>query len=70
MILFDEILSEKNYVLEDKPLNQITLGIPAEVFFENLEPQVENVIQAQLLNLEKLGVKLKEISMSDIWSHN
>ena len=70
VILFDGILSEKNYVLEGKPLNQITLGIPVEVFFENLEPQVENVIQAQLLNLEKLGVKLKEISMSDIWSHN
>jgi mandelamide amidase len=40
------------------------------VFFENLEPQVESAIQAQLLNLEKLGVKLKEINMSNIWSHN
>ncbi len=45
VILFDEILSEKNYVLEDKPLNQITLGIPAEVFFENLEPQVESKLK-------------------------
>ena len=46
------------------------MGIPTEVFFENLEPQVENAITEQLSNLEKLGVKLKEISMLDIWGHN
>jgi mandelamide amidase len=70
VVLFDNILSREGYSLEDTSLNQITLGIPKEVFFENLEPQVENIITAQLSNLEKLGVKLKEISMSDIWSHN
>ena len=70
VVLFDSILSGEGSSLEDTSLDQITLGIPKEVFFENLEPQVENVITAQLSNLEKLGVKLKEISMSDIWSHN
>jgi len=63
-------LCDTDKVDNDKTFNDITLGIPSEVFFDNLEPQVEKTVQAQLSALEKVGVKLKEVTMSEIWSHN
>lgn len=70
IVLFDDILCNTDKVDNDKTFNDITLGIPSEVFFDNLEPQVEKTVQAQLSALEKVGVKLKEVTMSEIWSHN
>jgi len=68
--LFDSVMSNSQFKEKKMPLNTITLGIPKEVFFDNLEPVVEKVVQSQLKTLESAGVKLREISMSDIWSHN
>ena len=68
--LFDSVMSNSQFKEKKIALNTITLGIPKEVFFDNLEPVVEKVVQSQLKTLESAGVKLTEISMSDIWSHN
>jgi len=68
--VFDSVLSKSNLKEKEISIREVTLGIPSEVFFENLEPVVEETVHAQLKVLERSGVKLKEISMSDIWSHN
>jgi len=68
--LFDGVLSGNTFKKIEPFLDGITLGIPKEVFFDNLESEVEKVIQAQLSILEKSGILLKEISMAEIWSHN
>ena len=68
--VFDSVLSKSNLKEKEISIREVTLGIPSEVFFENLEPVVEETIHAQLKVLERSGVKLKKISMSDIWSHN
>ena len=68
--LFDSVLSGNTFKKIEPFLDGITLGIPKEVFFDNLESEVEKVIQTQLSILEKSGILLKEISMAEIWSHN
>ena len=68
--LLDAVLSRKPRAISNSPMANITLGIPKDVLYENLEPQVKQAIDAQLQVLEASGVRLIEVDMTSIWSHN
>ncbi|NQZ72694.1 MAG: indoleacetamide hydrolase [Dinoroseobacter sp.] len=68
--LIDGILSndDKPYVKVD--LTDVVLGIPSEVFYEDLDPEVETYIQTALSALEKSGATLVDVSLAEIWPLN
>lgn len=68
--LLDNILAGTASNASAKDLSDVVLGLPKEVFFENLEPEVEKAVQSQLKALESAGVALVDISLADIWPHN
>jgi mandelamide amidase len=68
--LLDGILSRQDGSLNSVSLRDIRLGVPSDVFFENLEPEVEVAIQEQLRVLEAAGATLVDVTFSGIWPHN
>lgn len=68
--LMDSVLSGKPLIRIKKDLSSVTLGLPKEVFFENLEPAVETAVQSVLKLLEGEGVKLVEVSLAELWPLN
>ncbi|QUJ75280.1 indoleacetamide hydrolase [Sulfitobacter albidus] len=68
--LMDGVLAGQEPVSQSITLDEVVLGLPREVFFENLEPAVETAVQATLKTLEKAGAKLIEVSLSEIWPLN
>lgn len=70
VVLLDNVLSGSVTNASAKNLSDVVLGLPKEVFFEDLEPEVEEAVQAQLKALESAGVTLMDVSLADIWAHN
>ncbi len=70
IVLLDSVLSKQTESGETTSLSNVTLGVPSEVFFENLETEVEIAVQAQLRVFEKAGARLVDVSLKDIWAHN
>lgn len=68
--LFDRVLSGNSNTLESIDLSAITLGVPKEVFFENLDPHVAAMIEAQMNVLSRAGATLVDVSFDPIWTHN
>ena len=46
-----------------KELKKITIGIPKEFFREGLDPEIRNSIEESAKTFEKIGIRIKEISM-------
>ncbi len=68
--LLDDVLSGELKNVQKADIKQVVLGISEDVLFENLEPEVEAAVQAQLKALEAAGAKLVDVNISDVWSHN
>lgn len=68
--LLDDVLSGEIKNAQKMDIRQVVLGISEDVLFENLEPDVEASVQAQLQALESAGAKLVNVNLSDIWAHN
>jgi indoleacetamide hydrolase len=68
--LFDKVLGGDTQEASVPEISDITLGVPRDIFYENLDPLVEQAINVQLGALESAGAKLVEVSMPDIWAHN
>lgn len=49
--------------LLDEPLQGLTLGLPQEYFGADLNPEVAERIHAAIRELEKLGARVKEVSL-------
>jgi len=46
-----------------QPINNLKIGIPEEFFSENLNPQIANLVQNAIKELQKLGATVKSISL-------
>ena len=68
--LFDRVLSGDNTPLMGIDLSAVTLGVPKEVFFDNLDPHVAEAMDAQLKVLSGAGVRLIEVSLDPVLTHN
>jgi len=68
--LLDDVLSGSSETVKKMDITQVTLGICEDVFFADLEPEVETAVQAQLKALEAAGAKLVDVGISEIWPHN
>ncbi|MEM7061436.1 MAG: indoleacetamide hydrolase [Pseudomonadota bacterium] len=68
--LFDGVLANDASGLADIELGAVTLGVPRQMFFENLDPVVAEVVEAQLSALSAAGARLVEVSLNAIWGHN
>ena len=47
----------------EQPVRGLTLGVPAELFGDGLDPEVERAVRAAIARLEEDGCKLKSISL-------
>ena len=70
IILLDDILSGQTTTPVEVDISQVTLGVPRQVFFDNLDPIVAAAVEGQLRVLTKAGARLVEVDLSDIWPHN
>ncbi|MEP3636182.1 MAG: indoleacetamide hydrolase [Paracoccaceae bacterium] len=68
--LMDNVLSGEHGSAEGVDLSQVTLGVPKDRFFDNLEPAVAVVIEKQLSVLGNAGAKLVDVSFEAVWEHN
>jgi Asp-tRNA(Asn)/Glu-tRNA(Gln) amidotransferase A subunit family amidase len=68
--LLDRVLSGNNGEIADVELSKVTLGVPRQMFFDNLDPSVAKAVKAQLSVLSAAGAKLVEVSLDPIWPHN
>lgn len=68
--LFDSVLSADSTVIEDLDLANVTLGVPRQMFFDNLDPVVARAVEVQLSALSKAGATLVEVSFAPVWPHN
>lgn len=68
--LLDGVLSGQDPLNGKTDLTDVRLGVPAEVLFENLEPEVETAVEESLRALEKAGVTLVDVTLADLWPHN
>jgi aspartyl-tRNA(Asn)/glutamyl-tRNA(Gln) amidotransferase subunit A len=47
----------------NKPVKDLVIGIPREFFGEGMEPGVAEAVKQAIAEIEKLGVKIKEVSL-------
>ena len=70
IVLLDGVLSGDDSNMTDMDLADVTVGIPRQTYFDNLDPIVERAIEAQLAALSAFGVRLVEIDLASIQPHN
>ena len=70
IVLIDGVLSGDTTAIATADLADFTLGLPRQMFFENLDPVVAKMVEAQLSTLSAKGAKLVEVSFEPIWPHN
>ena len=68
--LFDGVLSGGDTEIAELALGNVTLGVPRQVFYENLDPVVADAVEAQLSALSAQGATLVEVGFEPIWLHN
>ncbi|MEP3916926.1 amidase family protein, partial [Ascidiaceihabitans sp.] len=68
--LMDNVLSGEHGGAEVVDLSQVTLGVPKDRFFDDLESAVAAAIEKQLSVLGKAGAKLVDVSFEAVWEHN
>ena len=65
--LLDSVLARNTIRPVDLDGKQITLGVPSEMFYEDLDPYVKSVIDKQIQILADSGFKLIDVSFGPIW---
>ena len=70
VVLCDQLLSSSHYKPIQMSPQDIVLGVPEHIFFDNLELYVKQVIDEQLENLKQAGVNIVPVQMDTIWPHN
>lgn len=70
IVLFDGILSGDTSAVADSVGGDFTIGVPRQMFFEDLDPAVADAVEAQLSTLSAKGWNLVEVSLESIWPHN
>lgn len=70
IVLFDGVLSGENDPIGEINITNVTLGVPRQIFYENLDQLVAAEIEKQLSALSAAGAKLVEVGFGDIWAHN
>jgi indoleacetamide hydrolase len=68
--LIDGVLSGGTADLPNMDIQNITLGVPRQMFFENLDPVVAEIVEVQLTRLSSAGARLVEVSFETVWPHN
>ncbi|MEP4196811.1 MAG: indoleacetamide hydrolase [Aliishimia sp.] len=68
--LIDNVLSGEAGDAGTIDLSQVTLGVPKDRFFDDLEPAVAQAVENQLSVLSNAGVKLVDVSFEALWAHN
>lgn len=68
--LFDGVLSGDTSAIADAELAEFTIGVPRQMFYEDLDPVVAQAVETQLSSLSSQGAKLVEVSFEPIWPHN
>ena len=68
--LFDGVLSGDNAEITGVELSNVTLGVPRQMFFDNLDPAVSKAVEVQLSALSTAGARLVEVDFAPIWAHN
>lgn len=70
IVLFDSVLSGDVTDLGDLAMANVTLGVPRQMFYDNLDPAVAEAVETQLSVLSAAGAKLVDVSFEPIWAHN
>ncbi|MDE4096056.1 indoleacetamide hydrolase [Phaeobacter gallaeciensis] len=68
--LFDGVLSGDDAALAELAMTDVTLGVPWNMFYDNLDPVVAAAVEAQLSVLSAAGAKLVDVDFDGIWPHN
>lgn len=68
--VLDSVMSKVFEPPKAPDMKDVRLGIPSDVFFENIEDEVEKAVQDQLRHLESAGATLVDVSLDGIWPHN
>ena len=68
--LFDGVLSGDDAALAERAMTDVTLGVPRNMFYDNLDPVVAAAVEAQLSVLSAAGAKLVDVDFDGIWQHN
>lgn len=68
--LMDGVLSGDKTDAISVDLSQVTLGVPRQVFYDDLDPAVAAAVDAQLTVLSNAGARLVEVGFEPIWEHN
>ncbi|MEP0962882.1 MAG: amidase family protein [Roseobacter sp.] len=68
--LIDSVLAGQPTAMARKGMSGVVLGVPKEVFFDNVEVVVETAVRDALAELEKAGAKLVDVSLADLWLLN
>lgn len=70
VVLMDGVLAQEATRLPPRDLSGVTLGVPRQMFFEDLDPVVAAAVETQLAVLAKAGARLVDVSFEGIWPHN
>lgn len=68
--LFDGVLSGDDAALAELAMTDVTLGVPRNMFYDNLDPVVAAAVEAQLSVLSAAGARLIDVDFAGIWPHN
>ncbi|MEP3295060.1 indoleacetamide hydrolase [Tateyamaria sp.] len=68
--LIDGVLAGQPAATAHKDMSDVVLGLPKEVFFDDLEDAVEAAVRDALAELEKAGAKLMDVSVADLMPLN
>lgn len=68
--MFDRVLTGDETPLAQVDLRDVTIGIPQDRYFEDLDPHVETHVGAQIGRLRGAGARLVEVSFPGIWEPN
>lgn len=70
IVLFDGVLSGDTSIVADANISDFTIGVPRQMFFDDLDPVVAQAVEAQLTSLSSQGAKLVEVGFKPVWPHN
>ena len=57
------LVEKKENEIKEVDINNLKIGVPKEYFVEGIDPQVEEIIRKAILNYEKAGAKIIEVSL-------
>lgn len=63
--LLDAVITGADPVLPKAELRALRVGVPRHYFFAPLDPEIERIIEAELLRLSTLGVELVEVDLPE-----